>query len=118
TAEKAIAGDPFIHLLEAFLQPRSGRGAIVERRARAHVADVADVIVESLDLERDAADEPGARGRGRAHDLLERLAGSEAVRHGARSTDALGQVERVERRETFHPLLDSAMGVEQPCVEI
>ena len=116
--EEAIAGEPLVHLLEALLQAHPGGGAVVERGAGADVADVADVVVEPLQLERDAPDEPGPRRGVDAGDLLERLAVAEAVRDRADSADTLGDVERVERREALHPLLQPAMRVEQARVEM
>ena len=90
----------------------------MERGAGADVADVADVVVEPLQLESDAPDEPGPRRGVDAGNLLECLAVAQAVRDRADPADTLGDVERVERREPLHPLLQPAMRVEQARVEI
>ena len=90
----------------------------MERGAGADVADVADVVVEPLQLERDAPDEPGPRRDVDAGNLLERLAVAQPVRDRADAADTLGDVERVERREPLHALLQPAMRVEQARVEV
>src|SRR5450759_2366991 len=48
--EEAIAGEPLVHLLEALLQTRASGGAIVECGAGADVTDIADVVVQPLEL--------------------------------------------------------------------
>ncbi len=116
--QEAIAGEPLVQLLQALPQARPGGGAVVERGAGADVADVADVVVEPLQLEGDAADEPGPRRDDDAGDLLERLAVAHAVRERADPADPLGDEERVERREPLHPLLQPAMRVEETRVEV
>ena len=60
-AEEAVTRDPLVHLLQALLQQCPSGSAIVECGAGANVADVADVVVEALQLDSDAADEPGSR---------------------------------------------------------
>src|SRR5665647_1800174 len=117
-SEEAIAGEPLVHLLEALLQAHPGGGAVVERGAGADVADVADVVVEPLQLESDATDEPGPRRGVDVGNLLECLTVTQAVRDRADPTDTLGDVKRIERREPLHPLFQPAMRVEQARVEI
>src|ERR1019366_5280102 len=116
--EESIAGKLLVHLLEALLQTHAGGGAVVERSAGAHVANVANVVVQPLQLERDPSDEPGARRYVNARNLLECLAVTKSVRHRADPADTLGQVKRIERREPLHSLLDPAMGVEEARVKV
>ena len=118
TPEEAIAGEPLVRLLEALLQAHPGGGTVVEGGAGADVADVADVVVEPLQLEGNAPDEPGPRRGVDAGDLLERLTVAEGVRDRADPADPFGDVERIERREPLHPLLQPAMRVEQARVEM
>src|SRR5258708_1661634 len=116
--QEAIAGEPLVHLLEAFLQAHPDGGAVVERGAGADVANVADVVVEPLQLDTDSPDDPAPRWGVDPGTLLECLAIAQAVRDRADPADALADVECVERRELLHPLLQPAMRVEQARVEM
>src|SRR5229473_2245754 len=104
TPEEAIAGELLVHLLEPFLQTHAGGGAVVERGAGAHVANIADVVVQPLQFERDASDESSARRHVDAGNLLKGLTVTQAVANRAHPADTLGHVERVERRESLHAL--------------
>src|ERR1019366_4299785 len=116
--EESIAGKLLVHLLEALLQTHAGGGAVVERSAGAHVANIADMVVQPLQFQRDTSDEAGARRYIDAGNLLECLTVTEAVRDRADPADTLGDVERIERREPLHALLQSAMRVEEARVEM
>ena len=118
TAKEAVAREPFVHLLEALLQAHPGGGAVVERGAGADVADIADVVVEPLQLESDGPDKPRPRRRVDAGNLFQCFAVAQAVRDRAHPADTLSNREGVEGWEPFHALLQPAMGVEQARVEI
>src|SRR5450830_591026 len=90
----------------------------MKRSTGTEVADVADVVVEPLQLERDAADQPRPWRHRNPGDLLKRLAKAQAVRNRADAADALGDGESGQRREPLHALFQPAMRVEQTCVEM
>src|SRR5712691_2366833 len=105
TPKEPIAGELLVYLLEALLQTHAGGGAIVERRAGAHVANVTDMVVQPLQFQRDTSEEAGARRHVDAGNLLKGLTVPEAVGNRAHPADTLGHIERVERREPLHALL-------------
>src|SRR5260370_28175726 len=56
--EETIACKPLVHLLEALLQTHASGSAIVECGAGADVTDIADVVVQPLQLQSNAPDKP------------------------------------------------------------
>ena len=110
-AQEPVPGQPLVRALEDLLGPHPRGRSPVVAGARADVPEIADVVVQPLELEGDPAQEAGAGRHLDVGDLLRRLGEAEAVRQRAGPTQALD-------RHSLNALLQPAVGVEQAGVEV
>src|SRR5262249_13359969 len=111
-AEQPMPGQALVESKQLLADPEAVRVPEGESGVVDDHADVADVVVNTLELEPDDAEPAGARRHGDAGQLLDRLAVSEDVTNARVAGDALGErgcrVEREPLEELLGALVDEA----------
>ena len=112
--QESMAGEFGVEPLGAFLERGEGHRAGGEADARAQRADVVEVVVETLELERERARDAKVAVGPEPERVLDGVRVGDRVGHRARGARTLRVRERVGDRSPFGGALEPAMLVEQP----
>src|SRR3989442_11640604 len=93
-----------IELLEPLFENATLIHAELQRGARAEVRDVADVVIEALELEEHAANESGAQGRHGSGEILDGLRVGDRMRERTGAAEPLGEEEHALDRRPLRRL--------------
>src|SRR5581483_5270447 len=116
--EVAMSAHLGVELLQALLQDAALVHPELERGARAEVRDVADVVVQALELEEDAADQQRPPARRNVGERPYRLRVRDGVRERAHAAQTLREMQDTIDALPFGGLLDAAMRVEEARLEL
>src|SRR5256885_876480 len=103
--EQRMAGQPRVEPQQPLAQPEAVRVAEGVARVVHDHADVADMVVEALQLEQHDAKPQGALRRVTARQRLQRLAERQRVTDARVAGDALGELRRAGQRQRLEELL-------------
>jgi hypothetical protein len=118
TSEETIAREPLVESLQLFLEAGPLTHPDGETGTRAQVPEVAYVVVQAFELQKEHPQRPCARRRRCSRERLDRLAIRHAVGKGACAAHPLRNLDSTGNAFSLGELLDSSVRVEQPGLEL
>ena len=116
--QEPVTGQPLVEAQQLFAEPEAVRVTEGEARVVQDHADVADVVVEALQLEQHRAERECAWRDGAAREGLEAAAVRQRVAHARVSRDPLGELARLRQRKRFEQLFDALVHEAQTRLEV
>ena len=117
-AQITVSGNPLVKLQQLLAQPRPLTDAHRQAEPGAGIADIADVIIQSLQFQKQSAQIAGAQGNLGCRRAFDRLGVSHRMRQRADAADAFGDKQSLGQRLSFADFLQSPVRIKQTGVQM